>query len=113
MNHPMIASDRVEGTDVYNLAGDKLGSIDCLMIDKVSGSTRFAVLEFGGFLGMGTDLYPVPWSLLRYDTTLKGYVVPLTREQLDMAPRYAKETLPEYTETYGRQVTDHYGVAYL
>lgn len=51
----VISSDRVEGTDVYNEAGDKLGSIDDLMIDKRSGQVRYAVLEFGGFLGMGTD----------------------------------------------------------
>ena len=113
MNQPLISSDRVEGTDVYNLAGDKLGKIDCVMIDKVSGHTRFAVLEFGGFLGIGTDLYPVPWSLLRYDTSLEGYVVPLTMEQLEAAPKYTKEALPEYTDSYGRTVTDHYGVAWM
>ena len=110
MYHPMISSDRVEGTHVYNMAGDKLGSIDCVMIDKISGQTRFAVMSFGGFLGVGSDLYPVPWSVLRYDTSLGGYVVPLTAEQLEAAPRYGRlETAPEYSETYGRTVTDHYG----
>lgn len=113
MSHPMISSDRVEGTTVYNMAGDKLGSIDCVMIDKVSGHTRFAVMQFGGFLGMGSELYPVPWSLLRYDTQLEGYVVPLTKAQLEAAPKYTKDASPEYSEGYGRTVTDHYGVAYL
>ena len=65
----VICSDKVEGTSVYNNAGDKLGSIDNLMIDKRSGQVRYAVLEFGGFLGMGTDRYPLPWNLLKYDTT--------------------------------------------
>ena len=56
----VISSERVEGTSVYNQAGDKLGSIDDLMIDKLSGRVRYAVLEFGGFLGIGTDRYPLP-----------------------------------------------------
>lgn len=112
MSHPMISSDRVDGTDVYNLAGDKLGKIDCVMIDKLSGQTRFAVLSFGGFLGLGTDLYPVPWSVLRYDTNLGGYVVPLTAEQLEAAPKYSKEAMPDYSESYGRTVSSHYGTVY-
>src|SRR5688572_27810846 len=58
-SYDVISSDRVEGTTVYNTAGEKLGTIDDLMIDKVSGQVRYAVMEFGGFLGMGTDRYPV------------------------------------------------------
>ena len=83
----LIASDRVEGTAVYNNAGEKLGSIDHLMIDKLSGQVRYAVLEFGGFLGVGTDRYPLPWNVLKYDTTLDGYVVPLDKAKLEGAPR--------------------------
>lgn len=112
MSNPMISSDRVEGTTVYNAAGDKLGSIDCMMIDKLSGQTRYAVLEFGGFLGMGTDHYPLPWSLLKYDTQKEGYVVPLTQQQLDNAPHYDGQARPDYDEAYGRKVHDHYGVAW-
>ncbi|MDT7835087.1 PRC-barrel domain-containing protein [Aquabacterium sp. OR-4] len=113
MNPTLISSDRVEGTSVYNLAGDKLGTIDCVMIDKLSGHTRYAVLEFGGFLGMGTDLYPVPWSVLRYDTSLGGYVVPITADQLEAAPKYDKDTLPDYSDSYGRSVSEHYGALHL
>ena len=58
----IIPSDKVEGATVYNNAGDKLGSIDNLMIDKFSGNIRYAVLECGGFFGIGTDRYPLPWS---------------------------------------------------
>src|SRR5688572_33389211 len=106
----VISSDRVEGTTVYNAIGDKLGTIDDLMIDKLSGQVRYAALEFGGFLGMGTDRYPVPWSMLKYDTGLEGYVVPLKKDQLEKAPRYAKTSLPEYTDDYGRKVHGYYGV---
>ena len=75
----VISSDKVEGTTVYNNAGEKLGSIDDLMIDKYSGQVRYAVLEFGGFLGMGSDRYPIPWKMLKYATDRGGYVVPLDK----------------------------------
>jgi hypothetical protein len=83
--HDAISSERVLGTTVYGPDGDKLGSIDGLMINKLNGRVRYAVLEFGGFLGLGTDRYPLPWSMLKYDTRLEGYVVPLTKEKLDGA----------------------------
>lgn len=112
MSNPVISSDKVEGTAVYNPNGDKLGSIDDLVIDKRSGLVRYAALEFGGFLGIGTDRYPVPWALLKYDTTKDGYVVPLTEEQLGKAPKYAQTEEPDYSDDYGRRVYDYYGVGW-
>lgn len=112
-SNTVISSDKVEGTAVYNANGDKLGSIDDLMIDKRSGMVRYAALEFGGFLGMGTDRYPLPWSMLKYDTGLDGYVVPLQKQQLEAAPRYAQADAPEYTDEYGRKVYDYYGVNWM
>jgi sporulation protein YlmC with PRC-barrel domain len=106
----VISSDKVEGTAVYNNAGDKLGSIDDLMIDKRSGQVRYAVLEFGGFLGMGTDRYPLPWNVLKYDTSKDGYVVPLDKAKLEGAPRYAETDVPTYTADYGRRVNSYYGL---
>ena len=105
----IISSDKVEGTNVYNPAGDKLGSVDDLMIDKLSGQIRYAVLEFGGFLGMGTDRYPLPWNMLKYDTQREGYVVPLDKKKLEQAPRYSESDVPEYTPDYGRRVYTYYG----
>ena len=98
------SSERVEGTSVYNPAGDKLGTIDDLMIDKVSGQVRYAVMEFGGFLGMGTDRYPIPWTMLKYDTSQDGYVVPLDKTQLEAAPRY----VPVYDDAYRTSVDKYY-----
>src|SRR5580658_6625658 len=92
----VISSDKVEGTAVYNVAGEKLGSIDDLMIDRVSGQVRYAVLEFGGFLGMGTDRYPIPWSVLKYDLNKGGYIVPLDKARLEKAPKYTDERVPTY-----------------
>jgi len=110
VNHDVISSDEVEGTKVYNTAGEKLGSVDDLMIDKVSGQIRYAVLEFGGFLGMGTDRYPLPWNMLKYDTAKEGYVVPLDKDKLESAPRYAETEVPDYNDEYGKRVHDYYGV---
>lgn len=109
-DHTVISSERVEGTAVYNADGEKLGSIDDLMIDKVSGQVRYAVLEFGGFLGMGTDRYPLPWDMLKYDTEFEGYVVPLDKSRLEKAPRYGQDDIPDYTSEYARSVNDFYGV---
>ncbi len=109
----VISSDKVNGTNVYNPAGDKLGSIDSLMIDKLSGRVRYAVMEFGGFLGMGTDRYPLPWDTLKYDTGMDGYVVSVAKEQLETAPRYERDTVPDYNDEYGKRVNDYYGVPYI
>ncbi len=106
----VISSDKVDGTSVYDEAGEKLGSIDDIMIDKRSGQVRYAVLEFGGFLGMGSDRYPLPWDMLKYDTSREGYVVPLDKARLEEAPRYASDERPNYTAEYNRRVNDFYGV---
>jgi sporulation protein YlmC with PRC-barrel domain len=106
----VISSDQVEGTAVYNRAGDKLGSIDDLMIDKRSGQVLYAVLEFGGFLGIGTDRYPMPWSMLKYDTAKEGYVVPIDADKIDKAPRYSEYDVPIYSNEYGKRVHDYYGI---
>lgn len=109
----VISSDKVQGTKVYNPNGDKLGSVESLLLDKLSGKVRYAVMEFGGFLGMGTDVYPLPWETLKYDTGLGGYVVSLTKEQLEGAPRYARETTQDYNDDYGRKVNEYYGVPWI
>ena len=110
MSANVISSDRVEGSAVYNTAGDKLGTIDDLMIDKLSGQVRYAVLEFGGFLGMGTDRYPIPWVMLNYDTSQGGYVVPLDKAKLEGAPRYADSSVPEYDDPYTMRINNYYGL---
>ena len=78
----LIGSDKVEGTPVYRSNGDRVGQIERVMIDKLSGKVAYAVMSFGGFLGLGEDHYPVPWSLLTYNRELGGYDVDLSDEQL-------------------------------
>lgn len=112
-NHgDLIASDRIEGTAVYNRQGERLGKISNFMVDKMSGQVRYAVLSFGGFLGMGHDHYPLPWSMLAYDTTQGGYVVDLNKQLLDNAPSYMADQRPDYDDGYGRNVYQYYGLIY-
>lgn len=82
----LISSSRVEGTPVYNSEGEKLGTVDLMMIDRDTGHVAYAVMAFGGFLGMGEKRHPVPWKTMVYDKKLEGYVVTLTREELEAAP---------------------------
>ena len=84
----LIGSDKVEGTAVYGPGEEKIGSIERVMIDKPSGKVAYAVLSFGGFLGIGDDHYPIPWANLTYDESLGGYRTDISREDLDAAPRY-------------------------
>ena len=108
----LIASDRVEGTAVYNWEGERLGHISNFMVDKRSGQVRYAVLSFGGFLGLGNDHYPLPWSMLNYDTHRGGYVVDLDKDRLNEAPRHLPGVQPDYDEAYGRSVFSYYGLIY-
>jgi hypothetical protein len=78
----LIGSDKVEGTAVYGADDQKIGSIQRIMIDKVSGKVAYAVTSFGGFLGIGEDYYPLPWPMLKYDTRLGGYRTGLTADRL-------------------------------
>src|SRR5438034_11779446 len=87
--HSLVASDRVEGTPVRRSDGHKLGTIERLMIDKVSGNVAYAVLSFGGFLGMGQKHLPIPWARLSYDRLLGAYHLDLTDEELSHAPSFA------------------------
>jgi hypothetical protein len=108
--HRLIASARVSGTVVYNLHGDRLGHLDDVMIDKVSGRIAYAVLAFGGFLGFNDKHHPLPWAALRYDTTLDGYVVDLDESTLKGAPAYANDSAPGWDDHGWSQVDDYYGV---
>ena len=107
----LIASDKVEGTAVFDLGGERLGTINNFMVDKQSGQAEYAVMQFGGFLGIGADHYPIPWKMLTYSTEHSGYVVDLDKDRLNDAPSYS-ESEPDYDAQYNQQVYSHYGVTY-
>ena len=106
----LIASDKVEGTAVYNAQGERMGSIYTVMIDKFTGQVAYAVMSFGGFLSIGERYHPLPWKALTYDTRLGGYVVDVARDRLTDAPSYGRDETPWSDPAYGRRVGDYYGV---
>src|SRR5436305_2855809 len=90
-SHNLIASDRVEGTPVRRSNGEKIGTIERLMIDKLSGSVAYAVLSFGGFLGMGQKHAPIPWARLKYERSIGAYHLDMSDEELRQAPSVAAD----------------------
>ncbi len=110
--HRLIASNRVEGTAVYNRQGEKLGRIERFMVDKSSGRAEYAIMSFGGLFGFGDDHYPLPWNVLDYDPERGGYVVDLDKEKLKSGPRFRAGEEPEFDRAYDRRVFDYYGVVY-
>jgi hypothetical protein len=106
-----IGSDKVEGTPVYRSNGDKIGRIERVMIDKISGKVAYAVMSFGGFLGIGEDYYPLPWALLSYNTRLDGYEVNISEQQLKGAPKFSKAESWDWSKPANDQkVYDYYQV---
>ncbi len=107
----LISAADVQNAAVYNLAGERLGTIAALMIDKPSGRIVYAVMSFGGFLGIGDKHHPLPWQSLHYDTERGGYVVDLDFDRLQGAPVYATDDATAlHDEAFGRRVHDYYGV---
>lgn len=88
-----IRASRVIGTSVYNTAGESIGSIEDVMLDKTSNGIMFAVVGFGGFLGIGEKYHAVPWASLDYEKERGGYVVPFSKEQLKAAPAHSIDEL--------------------
>jgi hypothetical protein len=107
----LISSDKVEGTAVYNGQDRKLGSVRNFMVDKISGQVAYAIMSFGGFLGIGEKYHPLPWRVLTYDERLGGYVVDLDRDRLEGAPAYESSYDPNWADrSYGNRIDDYYGV---
>jgi hypothetical protein len=105
----LINSNQVEGTAVFNVGGERLGSIDCMMIDKQNGHVAYAVMAFGGFLGLGEKRHPVPWASMTYDTSKDGYVIPLSKEELKTAPTLDPDQYKQLGDPdYDAAVYTHY-----
>jgi sporulation protein YlmC with PRC-barrel domain len=104
----LISSEKVDGTAVYNRDGDRLGTVHHLMIDKYTGHVEYAVMSFGGFLGIGESYNPLPWRSLTYDVRMGGYVVDVDRSRLERAPRYTASNLPDWTDRAYRSRVDEY-----
>jgi sporulation protein YlmC with PRC-barrel domain len=105
---PLISSENVQGTNVYSPDGSKIGEVDHLMIDKGAGKVSYAVMSFGGFLGLGSNHYPLPWAALKYNTELGGYQTGVTESQLKGAPPYVDGAFA--SRDWEANVHTHYGV---
>jgi len=106
----LISADKVTGTSVYNRQGEKLGSVYEVMLNKMNGQVAYAVMSFGGFLGMGESYHPLPWRALTYDTRQGGYVVDIDRNRLEKAPYYGAGAEPDWADrTYTHGIDTYYG----
>ena len=106
----LISADKVQGTAVYNTAGDRLGTIDSIMLNKRSGEVAYAVMSFGGFLGIGERYHPLPWDVLTYDVELGGYSVNMNKDQLSGAPNYSRDELSSFDfDRRGGEIDSYYG----
>lgn len=110
--HPLIPAGRVNGTEVFSSAGDKLGHIEDVVIDKISGTIAYAILSTGGYLGViGERFQPMPWSLLDYDPDRRGYVAPMKPEDVNKAPQIDRSKLSGWDDAESRQaIYDHYSL---
>ena len=108
----LIGSDKVEGTDVRRPSGEQIGTIRRVMIDKRLGKVSYAVMSFGGFLGIGEDYFPVPWEKLTYNEKLDAYELDISDDQLSGAPRFTDEAAYDWSRAEGRRISDFYGVPY-
>lgn len=102
----LVSSSDVNGTQVYARDGANIGAIDHLMIDKQSGKVAYAVMGFGGFLGIGEDHLPVPWSKLQYDTAKSGFVTDITEADVKNAP--VRNEGWQQDRDWETRVHDHY-----
>ena len=105
----LISSSKVEGTEVYNTQGERIGEIKDIMIDKYSGNVAYAIMSFGGWLGIGEKYHPLPWSVLDYEPSQEGYVVDLDRTRLANAPSYSKSELSASGYPWRDRVRSYYG----
>jgi sporulation protein YlmC with PRC-barrel domain len=110
-SHHLIMASRVTKTTVFNRAGERIGHVEDLSIHKVSGQVIYALMSFGGFLGIGEQFHPVPWSVLDYDVERNGYVVPLDRSALEAAPSLDREQLEALGagDAWRTRLFDYYG----
>lgn len=107
-SHPLIESDHIEGTAVYDANGKRIGTIKRLVIEKVSGHVVYAVTTFGGFLGVGSEAHTIPWEQLHYDPKLHGYHTNITEEQLRKAPEFSRGDEALLSGHERQQLGDHY-----
>lgn len=105
----LISSAKVQGSNVYRLNGERVGRIEHMMIDKVSGRIAYVVMSAGGFMGQGLDYYPLPWALFTYNDRLGGYEFDVSEEHLREAPKFTSFEQWDWSDLKrGRRVHDYW-----
>jgi len=105
----VLAASTLAGDQVQNSAGEDLGKVDEIMIDIPAGKVAYAVLSFGGFLGMGNKLFAVPWSALRVDEDRKHFILDVDKKKLENAPGFDKDNWPDMADTsWGARIFSYY-----
>ncbi|MBK5966279.1 photosystem reaction center subunit H [Thiocystis minor] len=106
----LMGADTLVGNDVHNQSDEKLGDVKEIMLDMRSGKVAYAVLSFGGFLGMGEKLFAVPWSALTLDTENKCFVLNVDKERLENAPGFDKDQWPDMADPeWAKNIHAYYG----
>ena len=106
-----LSASSLTGDKVVNPRDEHLGKIEDLMIDLSTGRIAYAVLSFGGFLGMGDKLFALPWSALRVDQDNKQIVLDVDKSRLERAPGFDKDRWPDMSDTtWGTEIHQYYGV---
>ena len=106
----LMGADTLVGNDVYNHKDEDLGDIKEIMLDMRSGKVGYAVLSFGGFLGMGEKLFAVPWNALTLDTNNKRFVLKVEKDRLKLAPGFDKDKWPNMADpTWAKEIHAYYG----
>jgi sporulation protein YlmC with PRC-barrel domain len=107
----VLSASTLAGDSVRNAAGEDLGKISDIMIDIPSGRVAYAVLSFGGFLGMGDKLFAIPWSALRVDEDEKCFILNVDRRTIEAAPGFDKDNWPDMSDTkWGTEISSYYQV---
>lgn len=107
----IMDADTLIGDSVVNAAGEDLGEVKAIMLDVQSGRIAYAVLSFGGFLGMGNKLFAIPWSALTLDAGEKRFILNIAKERLDNAPGFDKDHWPSMADaSWARQLHEYYDV---
>lgn len=110
----LMGASTLNGNDVFNHRGENLGDIKEIMLDMSSGQVAYAVLSYGGFLGMGEKLFAVPWNALTLDTANKRFTLAIDKEKLKTAPGFDKNDWPDMSDkSWAQTVHDYYGIAPL
>jgi sporulation protein YlmC with PRC-barrel domain len=108
-----MAASTLNGNDVYNLQGEDLGDVKEIMLDMHSGKVAYAVLSFGGFLGMGEKLFAVPWAALKLDPENKRFILDVSKDRLESAPGFDKDSWPDMADpVWANGIHTYYGTTF-